>query len=301
MKALTLALSGGGAKCAAQAGVLAVLAEAGLPVGALVGVSAGGMVAMLCGLGFTPAAIRDAIADTHLLDVWEFDPTRRALFGAPKVRARAHALVGDKTFADLKLPVTVIAVDLCAGREVHLASGRLDDALVATMAIPGLFVPADIGGQQCVDGGVLNPMPVEAARRLGPRVVAVDVLAHRTPAGESPQLFETRGPMRYATEAGRRLGLLDIVERVHEAGSLMTQRMAESALRRYPPEVLLRPAVGRVGLFAFDLAPEAFRAGELAAREALPALEALARPRLISPTAWRMRIYSDWRRFTVSK
>jgi len=118
--------------------------------GVLAGVSGGGLVAALSGLGFSASAIRDAIADTHLLEVWELDPARRALFGPEKIRARLRALVGDKTFADLKLPVVLVAVDLRAGREVHLASGRLDDAILATMAIPGLFTPVETGGMTLV-------------------------------------------------------------------------------------------------------------------------------------------------------
>ena len=85
---LTLAFSGGGAKCAAQAGVLAVLEEARLPVGAMVGLSGGGLVALLYAAGLSPQAIRDYIANTSLLEVWELDPARRSLFGETKIRAR---------------------------------------------------------------------------------------------------------------------------------------------------------------------------------------------------------------------
>src|SRR3989338_6273888 len=147
MKPITLVLSGGGAKCAAQAGVLEVLREAGVSVGAATGISAGGLVAVLVGLGFSPAAISTAIVETSLLDVWEMDPARRALFGAGKIRARIQALVGDRTFADLILPVILVAVDLRSGREVLLSSGSLVEAVMATMAIPGLFVPVERGDQ----------------------------------------------------------------------------------------------------------------------------------------------------------
>ncbi len=101
---LTLALTGGGAKCAAHAGVLSVLAEAGLPVGGLAGVSAGGLVAVPYGLGYSPAAIRDLTAETHLLDVWELARTRRGVFGEAGIRARLSALLGEHTFAGLNWP-----------------------------------------------------------------------------------------------------------------------------------------------------------------------------------------------------
>ncbi len=278
MQPLTLALSGGGAKCAAEAGVLAVLEEAGVPVRALTGVSAGGLVAVLYGLGFPPALIRDYIAETHLLEVWETDPGRRAVLGDGKARERVRVVVGDRTFADLKLPVTVVTAELCSGREVLLTSGSLEAALMATMAIPGLFPPQVLDGQALVDGGLVNPLPADVACALGRPVLAVDLLTGSLCSSRStqPQLFETRGPLRYVTEVGRRLGLLELAELVHQAALIATTRILRYNLQANPPDVLLEPAVERVGLFAFDLAEAAFEAGRQAAQAALPHILAVA-------------------------
>jgi NTE family protein len=296
---LTLAFAGGGAKCASQAGVLSVLADARLPVGAIAGVSAGGIVAALHGLGVAPLAIRDYIADTNLIEVWEFDPARRAIFGPEKVRAHLREAVGDKTFADLKIPVAVVAVDIRTGREVWLNSGRLDEALMATMAIPGLFSPVAREGMMLVDGGIVNPLPVDAARSLGPRVVAVDVLRYPAAVDGPIQLFEARGPISYATEVIRRLQLTGILNSVYQAASLTAYRLIEQTLRDNPPDLLIQPNVGRVGLFAFDLAYEAYRAGEAAARAALPQLEELARSRPEAAKPWLAGLSSWWRRVTT--
>jgi NTE family protein len=274
---LTLALSGGGAKCAAQAGVLAVIEEAALPVGALVGISGGGLVALLYASGHSPQAIRDYIANTSLLEVWELDPARKALFGEAKIRARLRQAVGRKTFDDLRIPTTVITTDVNTGREIHLSSGLLEDAMLATMAIPGLFPTVKWDRMLLCDGGLVNPMPVDVARAMGPRVVAVDVLRHYSPE-EPAHIFEARGPLRYATEAGRRLGLADILGAVYQGMRLMGNRMVAYNLQLHPPDVLIQPEVGKVGLFATDLAGYAFEMGEAAARMALPQLEALAHP-----------------------
>jgi NTE family protein len=288
-KPLSLAFSGGGVKCAAQAGVLKVLAEAGLPVGAIAGTSGGGIVGVLHGLGYAPPAIVEYFAGTHLLEVWDLDPSRRAIFGAEKIRARLQSMVGDKTFADLKLPVTVVATDLHSKCEVDLNSGGLEEALMATMAIPIFFVPVTRGQAILVDGGVLNPLPVDVARRLGPRVVAVDVL-HDSLNNLAEQIFEARGPMRYATEVTRRLGLTPLLDSSYASVTLVSNRIAELSLRLTPPDVLIRPVAGSIGLFAFDLAWQAYQAGEAAAREALPQLEALANPTV------RSRLASTFRR-----
>jgi len=261
-------------------------------VGAIAGVSAGGLVAILHGLGLAPLAIRNYIADTNLIEVWEFDPTRRAIFGPEKIRAQIRASVGDKTFADLKIPVAVVAVNLRTGREVWLKSGRLDEAMQATMAIPGIFSPVGREGMMLVDGGIVNPLPVDVARTLGPRVVAVDVLRHTAPPGAPTQLFEARGPISYATEVIRRLQLTNIMESVYQAASLTVNRLIENTLEANPPDLLIQPEVGRVGLFAFDLANEAYRAGEAAAHAALPQLEALA----LSAQPW---LTSLWRRIAT--
>jgi NTE family protein len=285
---LTLALSGGGVKCAAQAGVLAVLDEAGLPVGGLTGISGGGLVALLYAAGMSPPAIRDYMAATSLLEVWELDPARRALFGAAKIRARIRAAVGDRTFDDLRVPVIVLAVDLKTGREVRLASGRVDDAILATMAMPGVFAPLMTDGMTLVDGGVLNPLPLDVAREMGQRVAAVDVLYHLHPL-EPLHIFEDRGPMRLAADIGRRLGLAEVVDHAYQGVRLITNRVIDLMLQRYPPDVLVRPAVGKIGLFAFDLAGEAYEIGRAAALAALPQLQALAQPS--APPLWR-RVFS---------
>lgn len=291
---LTLALGGGGAKCAAQAAVLAVLEEAGLPVGPLVGVSGGGLVAVLYGAGFTPAQIRDEFAHIHLHEYWEPDPEHQALFGASRIRARFQELVGEKTFADLKRPAVALAMDFHTARVVPLTSGLLVDAMTATMAIPGLFRGVQRGDELLMDCGVISPLPVDVARELGPRVVAVDVLHHNAPE-EFENILDARGPLRYAGDLTRRLGLSTILGNGYQAVKIAMQQLSEWQLAKSPPDLLLRPAVGPVGLFGFHQITHAYTMGEAAARAALPQLEALARQS--SPAGWR----GLWRRLRAGR
>ncbi len=284
---LTLALGGGGAKSAAQAGVLNVLEENGLPVGPLVGISGGGLVALLYGAGYTPRQIRDYFAETQLLEVWEPDPERRSIFGAEKIRARFQRLVGDKTFADLQRPALALAMDLATAQLVRLDSGLLVEALMATMAIPSLFPGVRRDGRLLVDCGVINPLPVDVARELGPRVVAVDVLHHTTP-DEASHLFEHRGPLGYVADLSRTFSLDMLIGTAYQTAKIAMNRLSDLNLQLHPPDVLIRPAVGDVGLFAFDSAEQAFALGEAAAQAALPQLTALAYPK--KPPMWKRLI-----------
>lgn len=284
LQPLTFALGGGGVKSVAAAGVLAVMEEAGLPIGPVVGVSGGGLVALLYGAGCTPLQIRDYFREIELAEVWEPDPERQALFGASRIRARLAQLVGEKTFADLTRPAIAMAMDLHTEKPVRLDSGLLVDALAATMAIPGLFRGVRRDDQLLVDCGPVMPIPVSVARDLGPRLVAVDVLHHRSPE-EYDHLFASQGPMRYAAILTRRLGMSEIINYSYHTLSIMTRNLSAYLLALYPPDVLIRPEVGRAGLFAFDLADYVYEKGREAAVEALPQLEALARPR--PPSLWR--------------
>jgi NTE family protein len=258
------------------AGVLAVLESCGLLAEALVGVSAGGMVAVLHALGWPPEAIRDFIAETHLAQVWSFEPGRQALLANSKMQARLEAAVGDRTFADLPQPVVVVAADLDTGHEVHLCSGRLDQALMATMAIPGLLEPVCVGGRRLADGGLLNPLPLNVARRWRHPVVAVDVMASLPTPETHTQLFESQGPFGYLADLSQHLGFGGTLELINLALQLMSGRLRDDTLRLFPPDVLVCPEVASVGLFAFDLAARAYQQGLAAAQRALPELTALA-------------------------
>lgn len=287
---LTLAFGGGGVKSVSCAGVLSVLEEAGLPIGPVVGASGGGVVAILYGAGYTPLQIRDIFDEINLAEVWEGDPDRQAIFGASRIRARFASLVGEKTFADLKRPALAMAMDLHTEQSVRLDSGLLVEAMVATMAIPGLFRGVERGEQLLVDGGPVSPLPVGVARELGQRVVAIDVLSHRSPE-EFNHVIESRGPMRYAGMLTRQFGLDIIVNRTYQTASSMTRRLSEYALQLHPPDLVLRPEVGKVGLFAFDLSDYAYDAGVAVARAALPQLIALAQPKASA------RVRAMWQRF----
>jgi NTE family protein len=121
-----------------------------------------------------------------------------------------------------------------------------------------------------------EPLPVAAAASLGRPVIAVDLLSGGLAAAYPPQLFEARGPLRYAAVIGKRLGLLTMLDTVQQATMVLTVRLIQSQMASCPPDLLIEPQLSEVGLFAFDLAPRAFAAGVAAAKAALPALEALA-------------------------
>src|SRR6266508_5457604 len=174
---ITLALGGGGAKGNAHIGVIRRLEKEGFRIRAVAGTSFGGLVAVFYALGYTPDQIEEIFACLDQTQLYGHAPNAGpSLLGLAGVVRFLAETVGERTFDDLKLPCVVTAVDLKSGNEVILSKGRLIDAILATISLPGIFPPRLINGWELVDGGTLDPVPVAPARMLAPRLPVVAVV-----------------------------------------------------------------------------------------------------------------------------
>src|SRR5215216_6910740 len=174
---ITLALGGGGAKGNAHIGVIRRLEREGFRIKGIAGTSFGGIVAVLYALGYSPDKMEEIFASVDQTQFYDRAPNDGpSLIGLAGVTRLFEKTIGDCTFADLHLPCVLTAVDLKSGREVLLKKGRLVDAMLATIAMPGVFPARYVDGLELVDGGTLDPVPVAPARMLAPRLPVVAVV-----------------------------------------------------------------------------------------------------------------------------
>jgi len=291
-----LALGGGGAKGFAHIGVLKVLIEAGIPIDLVTGTSAGGIVGAFWATGRTPDEMMTILRGWNLLSLLGRDPTGRSLFGNDRYRRRLQQALGAVTLEQLPRKLAVVAVDLKTRQEVVLTQGDLVTAVLATSAFPGIFPPIELSGQLLADGGILNNLPVDVARRLGAdRVIAISLggrdvsqppaSADLTPTGQSqPPLVH-----RLFRTAARQ----PAIQIINCALDIMGDQLQTYRLAKSPPDLLLVPDLKGSGLFDLDRANATFAAGETEARAALPAIQALLTP---GPAP---RLPDWWRQFTA--
>src|SRR5215213_7454912 len=184
---ITLALGGGGSKGNSHIGVIRRLEKEGFRIRGVAGTSFGGLIAVLYALGYSPDQIEETFASFDQSQFYGHAPNDGpSLMGLAGVTRLLKEMIEDCTFQDLKLPCVLTAVDLKSGREVLLSTGRLVDAMLATIAMPGVFPARYIDGLELVDGGTLDPVPVAPARRLAPRLPVVAVVL-TLPMGIPPQ------------------------------------------------------------------------------------------------------------------
>ncbi|HXY69700.1 MAG TPA: patatin-like phospholipase family protein [Gemmatimonadales bacterium] len=273
---VVLVLSGGGMKAMAQVGVLRALDEAGLKPAEVVSTSAGALVGALVasGLSYEEIVPRVFSVGRHEIAVLARWSVLARGLGAPSVlrpqpvRSLLERLLPVHTFAALRLPLRITAVDADAGElTVFGAGGRTDctvvEAVMASMALPLYLPPVAIGGRRFVDGGLLEVLPLDVAAQIpADLVVAVDV-----------------GPVAAAPPAGTPLGpaLLAAHDR---AMAIVMARQRERAVAdwkadaRRPPLVLVEPEVDPHGTFAFGRTGEFIEAGYRAGHAALAGLGA---------------------------
>jgi NTE family protein len=275
-----LALSGGGARGLAHIGVLSVLERRHIPIDCLSGASMGGLIAAAYAAGMSPPmletlALRMARV-RRLIRLVDLRPPHRGLLAGTKLRAFLGQFIPpEMTFADLRLPLALGAVDLRNGEEVALTDGPVLEAVLATSAFPGVLPPVEWRGRCLVDGGVLDNLPVDLARGLGAeRVIAVDVGA--CDRGQWDPL-DGGGP------------LPDFLEMALDAVGVMVSVQTQAKLRANPPDLLIHPSLPHdIGTFSsFTRAAEIIRLGEQAAERALqqPPWSLEPRPRIAMPLA----------------
>lgn len=163
MSRVALALGAGGARGYAHVGVLEVLAERGHEVVAISGTSMGALVGGVAAAGHLAAYTEWARSLTQREVLRLLDPTFSGPAGlrAERVIAKVAEIVDDARIEDLAIPFTAVATDLNARREVWFQRGRLDTAIRASIAIPSVITPVVVDGRLLVDGGLMNPVPIE--------------------------------------------------------------------------------------------------------------------------------------------
>lgn len=267
MTSLTLALGGGAALGWAHIGVIRALEDAGIAIGAVAGTSMGAIVGACLASG-TLDTLEEIARGASMRTVLSFlDPamTAQGLIGGRRVMREMIRHIGiDTGFDQLAIPTAIVAADLMTGEEVRLTGGPLIPAVRASIAIPSLFTPVEIGGRWLIDGGMVANLPVAAAAGIGGGrpLVAVDLFADY--AGHAAAAMPEGRP-RNAMKTGRAAFLM------------MMRQQALLTLRIHPPAAMIAPAIGHISTGAFLSAEGLIQAGWTAATENLPTIRAALR------------------------
>jgi NTE family protein len=275
---ITLALGGGGAKGNSHIGVIRRLEKEGIKIEAVAGTSFGGVIAVLYALGNSPDEIEDLFAVLDQTQLYGHTADEGpSLLGLGGITKWLNDVISDKAFDDLKIPCVVTAADLKCGCEVILSKGSLVDAILATVAVPGIFPARNIGEWELVDGGTLDPVPVAPARMLRPNLPVVAVVL-TTPMGVPAQSWNLPVPDYFPRQLVERITklryaqALDIFSRSLD---VVSRAVTEYRLEVDRPEIILRPQVTDIDLLDRVDVRAVAQKGEEAVEAELPEIRKL--------------------------
>ena len=273
-----LVLSGGSARGMAHLGVLNVLEEHGVPIDLIVGASFGSMAGGYYTRGYSIPELHRMMKRFRIRDVLDLSRPWFRILSAEKAGVILRRDLDDISIEELKIPLYILAADICSGEMVVFDRGNLVDAMLASSAFPGLFEPFVYGERLLIDGGILNRMMVNIARERGADLVIYsDVSA-----------FTTLNRKRWA----RKL-YAGIIHHVKKKREKLDQKLTRINLRyvifralciildhwqqhelfkKYPPDYTIVSRVGDIRPLQFNRMEEVYRLGREAALEKVDAI-----------------------------
>lgn len=284
-----LALSSGGAKGLAHIGVLQVLEENGIEVDLVAGTSMGAYVAAVWAAGYDGRAC-EAIARQsegrwgliRLLD--PVLPPRKGFLRSRRIVRRLKSSIGDIRFSGLERPLRVVATALDTLERVVFSSGEVARAVEASIAIPGICVPVTIDGEALVDGGIVDPLPVDVLREMGIEyVIAVNTIPNPAEMRLHGETFHESKPVssrmrRLRHFLNERLNYFargNILDTLMRSMDGVQMRIAEASC--LDADVVLRPWTCEGRWHDFGHPGKYIELGRKAALEQLPRLKALVK------------------------
>lgn len=242
---VALVLGAGASKGFAHIGVLKILEANRIPVHLIVGTSAGSFVGGLYAYGYDAYQLQKLAFSIEKADIVDLTVPDNGFIKGEKLEEYVNKAVRNTPLENMRIPFHAVATDIQSGEEFVFGKGNMGQAVRASCSIPGIFRPVRVAGRTYVDGGIVSPVAVDAARKLGADVViAVDISADHAEA--PPE---------------------STVETLLQSIGIMYEKLASLQLSR--ADVVIRPKVGRIGASNFSKRHEAILEGEKAAQEAL--------------------------------
>jgi NTE family protein len=293
-----LALGGGAARGFAHIGIVRTLVAHGIVPDVVVGTSIGAVVGGAYAAGHldTLEEWARSLQRRNILGYLDIRLNGSGLIGGDKLAAQLEAAIGQVLIEELPLKFATVATEVRTGHEIWLTHGRMVDAVRASYALPGIFSPVLVGDRWLVDGALVNPVPVSAARAFGAEIVIAanlssDVFTHSTtiyahgPSADVPEaVIEPVPPKRgfgklFSAErtmkreffgGGGRPGISSVMV---DAFNIMQDRITRARLAGDPPDLLISPRVGQIGWFDFHCADDLIAYGARAAERAIDSIQ----------------------------
>ena len=309
-KKIGLALGSGSARGLAHIGVIKVLEENNIPINMIAGTSMGSLIGASFASGLTGTEMEEIACNVNLKTTSRLfmpTPSVQGLIDGNRINDFLVSLMDNRSFSSLKMPFAAVATDIERAEEVVITEGPIVKAIRASISIPGIFTPAMLKGRAMVDGGLMNPVPVDVVKKLGADyIIAVDVsptvktdsvglTEELTDISENkPQIISSddfndnlavfvnktinwdrlKNKVNELTQGFwdskiREPVKLNVFKILMSSWNIVENQITELQMARHKPDLHIKPSLDNIGLFDFHKAGEIIKIGEIEARKKL--------------------------------
>ena len=281
---VSLVLSSGGARGVAHIGVIEELERQGFEIKSIAGSSMGALVGGIYASG-NLQVYKDWMCNLDkkaVFNMVDFTLSANGLVKGNKVIKELKKIVPDENIENLPISFTAVATDIKNKKEVVFQKGSLFDAIRASISIPTVFKPYKLDGMILIDGGVVNPLPINRVkRRKDDIIIAVDVSAPYSTINESSEKLSLKpenSELSYFSFLMKKgfMFLPKVIDNqlnyctlLSQCGSLMLQQISAMTIEMYNPDILIQIPINSYGPYHFYKSEEIIEAGAIATRKAL--------------------------------
>jgi NTE family protein len=274
---VALVLSSGGSRGLAHIGVINELEKHGFHISSVSGSSIGAVIGGLYAMGKIQQ-YTDWVSSLNKKDVWglmDFTLTTHGLLKGERVFDKMKNFIPDMNIEDMPIPFAAVATDIINEKEVVFTKGSFYKAARASVAIPAVFTPVKYGDTILVDGGLLNPVPIEyVARKNGDMLIVVNLYGKNVnpvPKEEEKGKGYLDGLIKslttlISTGDKRSMGYYSLLSK---ASSVMIRHIAEMSIEKHKPDLVINIPHDSANTFDFYRAKELIELGENATKKAL--------------------------------
>ncbi len=245
---IAIAFGGGAAKGFAHIGVIKVLEQNGIKPNIITGTSAGAVIGSLYASGMNSIELQQKAMDLETDGLMDFTLSTDGFIKGIALQNFINRSVQNRPIQNLKIPLGIVATNKNTGATAVFTSGNTGQAVRASASVPNVFQAIKIGSNFYVDGGLTQPVPVSAAKRMGADIViAIDI------------------------SAKPKSGVSGLLETLDQSINIMSQVALNSELKK--ANIVIKPNLERLSSVSFDSKHQAILEGEKAAIKMLPAIK----------------------------
>ncbi|MCK4913793.1 MAG: patatin-like phospholipase family protein [Planctomycetes bacterium] len=306
-KKIGLALGSGAARGLAHIGVIKAVEEYQIPINMIAGTSMGAVVGALYAAGLSGGDIEEIACNVDLKTIAKLfvpTPSLTGLIDGSKIKQLLISLVGDVDIKNLKIPFAAVAVDIENAEEVVIMDGSLAGAVRASISIPGIFTAVNHKNRLLVDGGLLNPVPVDVVRDMGadfviavnvpypikqkPVNVAIESAKQKSKAiqitdskkfniklaalaDEKDKLYQIKAKLNGLVKGfleNKNTVRVNVFKIMAATINIMENQIKDLQLEHHKPDILIEPKINSASKFDFRKAKQIIKIGEREAKKA---------------------------------